>query len=528
MALLAWLACTPSGRAFWFRRVAARKARGLRSLPLLLLQQQDTSSSAGADVAAPVPAEGGNDSAESGRPTVVAFFHPFCEAGGGGERVLWTAIEGLVRADADTHVVVYAADRIVSAGPAVTPKDALLAKVKDQFNIALDPSRLSLVFLKSWRWLEAKRYPRLTLIAQSLGSLVTGWEAINLLIPDVFVDTIGFAFIYPLVKLVFGVTVVAYVHYPTISSDMLGVVREGTVSFNNKGSVSSGPLRLLKLGYYRWFSSLYSSVGSCADTVMASAANSTWTFNHLNDIWKVPERTKIVYPPCDTRALVGFEASLRERTILSVAQFRPEKAHSLQLEAMHLLLEQHPEFRDGPLKVYLILIGGCRNADDQKIVDDLRKQAKQLDLENNVRFIVNAPYADLVSHLSRSSVGLHTMTNEHFGIGVVEYMAAGLIPVAHDSGGPKMDIVVAADDGEPTGYRASTAAEFASCLHAAFDLNPATSAAMRERARRHVAGRFSGDAFQRGFVAAVRTAAATAAAEAVAAPGQPSRRKKED
>jgi alpha-1,2-mannosyltransferase len=42
------------------------------------------------------------------------------------------------------------------------------------------------------------------------------------------------------------------------------------------------------------------------------------------------------------------------------------------------------------------------------------------------------------------------MWNEHFGIGVVEYMAAGLVPVAHASGGPLMDIVTPVKN-EPTG-----------------------------------------------------------------------------
>jgi len=42
------------------------------------------------------------------------------------------------------------------------------------------------------------------------------------------------------------------------------------------------------------------------------------------------------------------------------------------------------------------------------------------------------------------------MWNEHFGIGVVEYQAAGLISVVHNSGGPKLDIVTEVD-GEPTG-----------------------------------------------------------------------------
>lgn len=37
--------------------------------------------------------------------------------------------------------------------------------------------------------------------------------------------------------------------------------------------------------------------------------------------------------------------------------------------------------------------------------------------------------------------GLHTMWNEHFGISVVELMAAGLVVVAHNSGGPKLDII---------------------------------------------------------------------------------------
>lgn len=38
-------------------------------------------------------------------------------------------------------------------------------------------------------------------------------------------------------------------------------------------------------------------------------------------------------------------------------------------------------------------------------------------------------------------VGLHTMVDEHFGISVVELLAAGLYVVAHNSGGPRTDIL---------------------------------------------------------------------------------------
>lgn len=43
-----------------------------------------------------------------------------------------------------------------------------------------------------------------------------GWEAMTQVIPDVFIDTLGHAFIYPLVAYWFGCPVAAYVHYPTI------------------------------------------------------------------------------------------------------------------------------------------------------------------------------------------------------------------------------------------------------------------------------------------------------------------------
>ena len=44
------------------------------------------------------------------------------------------------------------------------------------------------------------------------------------------------------------------------------------------------------------------------------------------------------------------------------------------------------------------------------------------------------PFSELRSLLGNAVAGLHTMVDEHFGIVVVEYMAAGVIPIAHNSG----------------------------------------------------------------------------------------------
>lgn len=46
--------------------------------------------------------------------------------------------------------------------------------------------------------------------------MVLGFEAINVLVPDVYLDTMGYAFTFPLFKILAGCKVGAYVHYPTI------------------------------------------------------------------------------------------------------------------------------------------------------------------------------------------------------------------------------------------------------------------------------------------------------------------------
>ncbi|KAI8922018.1 hypothetical protein DFJ77DRAFT_424909 [Powellomyces hirtus] len=421
---------------------------------------------------------------------IVGFFHPFCDAGGGGERVLWAAVNAIQEKWPNSVCVIYAWGQSSNGSQ-------ILSKVKDQFDIDIREDAMVFKKLTLWRWLEASSYPIATLLGQSLGSLIVGCEALELLTPDVFIDTVGFAFTYPIAAHLYDCKVVAYVHYPTISSDMLGKLSTRKADFNHSGIVArSWMLTAVKKCYYVAFSWLYGMVGRVADVVMV---NSSWTSSHIKEIWRVPDRTCTVYPPCNTDSFRSFSLIGRERKIVSVAQFRPEKAHGLQLQAFHELLADHPRFRSGDERCALILIGGSRNAEDQGRVEALRRQARELKIEDNVEIIENASYAKLHEVLRSSAVGVHTMRDEHFGIGVVEYMAAGLIAVAHDSGGPKLDIVTD-KGGQPTGYLASTSQEYACALYAALQLSPEEQLQLRERARKAVAGRFSDSAFSKQFV----------------------------
>ncbi|KAF8158434.1 mannosyltransferase [Crassisporium funariophilum] len=446
---------------------------------------------------------------------VVGFFHPYCNAGGGGERVLWTAIAAMQRTDPDIVSAVYSGDVDVT-------KEQIISKVKARFDITLESTSLHFVFLQSRHLVEDSSWRRFTLLGQSLGSMYLAWEAMTKLIPDLFIDTMGYAFTFHVVSFLGRIPIGAYVHYPTISTDMLARVRSRKSWHTNNNNISTSlVLSQGKLLYYRLFMYYYSLSLRTSSFLMV---NSSWTKNHIDSILqhsdlaldvihmlpplfliklfipsRAPRHARIVYPPCDTREMGKLPLTNRERVILSVAQFRPEKDHPAQLRAFHRLLELHPEYaRKGDQYVKLVLVGGSRNSDDAQRVDDLRKLAKELDLEPHVEFVVNASYSVVLEWLSRASIGLSTMVDEHFGINIVEFMAAGVIPVAHASGGPLKDIIVPFK-GERTGYHAATRDEFADALQAVLSLSTEEEMGMRWRARAWAVQQFSEEEFERGW-----------------------------
>jgi alpha-1,2-mannosyltransferase len=90
---------------------------------------------------------------------------------------------------------------------------------------------------------------------------------------------------------------------------------------------------------------------------------------------------------------------------------------------------------------------------------------------------------------------------EHFGIGIVEMMAAGVITIAHKSGGPKTDIISVPGE---NGFLAATAEEYAEVLHTIFQRRNDRQfcGAIQETARLSVQ-RFSDEAFEDAFSKAV-------------------------
>ena len=541
---------------------------------------------------------------------IVAFFHPYCDMGGGGERVLWAMIETILHNESlrtRYRIAIYTAS--------AADKTSILRGVKQTFGIDLlseeHSSRVHFLHIRSCTLLDARWYPVATMAGQCLGSLLVGLECFLRLVPDTLVDTMGAPFIYPVFYMLHPlVRVVAYVHYPLISADMLALVREQRPSYNNSSSISKNTtVSSAKLLYYRFVAFCYGLAGRC---VGVAYANSSWTEGHMASMWHLtkmsttsPTHTpssagsagavdsqkkkekkiedmsveelsadlnnciaeirdqfakegaaipadiaetlelnrlhiraqkeeldaangiryiRKLFPPSNTTALANISLetprdgrllgeSKATSYILSVGQFRPEKDHSLQLVAFAQLLKADAsKGAERHKNVELVMLGSTRNSDDEKLVHLLRAQATELGVASRVRFVINAPYAELQTWLAAASVGLHTMWNEHFGISVVEMMAAGIVVVAHNSGGPQSDIVTPSQgekDAKYTGYLATTAEEYADCLGRALDdgvsaatdtgaddsSSSAASNNVRVRARASVRNRFSDEAF---------------------------------
>ncbi|OHE97604.1 alpha-1,2-mannosyltransferase alg-11 [Colletotrichum orchidophilum] len=488
----------------WYLR---KKTEGRRAqlLELKTAEQQKFTQTAqqnsgGGKNIAQTKASGSAEKKDAEWTGVVGFFHPFCNAGGGGERVLWAAIKTTQERYPNALCVVYTGDHEVN-------KQAMLARVKTRFNIDLHPPTVNFLYLSTRHLVLAPTWPHFTLLGQSLGSVVLAWDAFQLLVPDIFIDTMGYAFSLGLCKLLFRrVPTCAYVHYPTISTDMLESLdsKAETGSQGVNAGKGVGLRGKVKKFYWKMFAVLYSRVGSTVDIVMT---NSTWTQGHVQKLWGPYRQAKgrnnpiaVNFPPCAVEeleeAVEVSEASerKREQALVYIAQFRPEKNHTLVIQAFADFLNTKTE---ATKEAKLVLIGSVRDDHDSKRVYKLRLLVNELGIRDRVEFHLDASWPEILDWLQRASVGVNGMWNEHFGIGVVEYQAAGLISVVHASGGPKLDIVIEID-GQPTGFHATNVKEFAEGYEKALAIKDPLPVRLRAR---QSAKRFTESEFDEKWIA---------------------------
>jgi len=155
-------------------------------------------------------------------------------------------------------------------------------------------------------------------------------------------------------------------------------------------------------------------------------STSNFTQGYVMNKWGRESTT--LYPPCPIDLYKNANTQ-RDDLVITVGRLVPEKRMGLFLD----LAQRLP-------KVEFAIIGSVA-PDRESYFRRLQDTAPI-----NVSFLMT-PLRRLRDVLARAKIYVHCARNEHFGISIVEAMAAGCVPVVHDSGGPR-EIVTA-----KVGYR---------------------------------------------------------------------------
>lgn len=167
---------------------------------------------------------------------------------------------------------------------------------------------------------------------------------------------------------------------------------------------------MLNVLLYRWHTSTH-----WGDL---QVANSKFTAEKFEEHYSNEVKT-ILYPPVDTRPTVATKMPNR---IVSLGRFSPNKR---QLEQIQMMAE---------LPSHELYIIGFKN--DVAYFNKCQQVIEELWL-NNVHLISDATEAERDSILASSSFFIHSLRDEPFGITTVQGIAAGCIPIVHNSGGQK-------------------------------------------------------------------------------------------
>ena len=409
----------------------------------------------------------------------ISFVHPFCADCGGGEKVLWRMITSLISSNPLNSPQGFQKLKInIISGKKDNIQD-LAQKLKQRFGIDLNENNLNseiylnnnfkmqsrndklvleveLISMNSGYMLRPQKF--LTMFLQILGQIYFAFEIITKIYSDIYCDTTGLPFTYFILRIFGHAKVTAYTHYPFISYEMLNEIQNNQSGVHSQGKMNKfQAFRRLKKYYYKFILKLYELMGN--RYLSFAYVNSTWTFNHMKVLWKDLYKKKklvILYPPCSISLYKeAAKNDQRQNIIVSFAQFRPEKRQELQIRILSKLREKlynYPGLQD----LELHIIGGVRNDEDKNILDNLKFYSKKIGVQNYVKFLPNATIEEILEEFSKAKIGIHTMKSEHFGITLIEMMAAGLIVVTHNSAGAKDDILVNDREGNKPGFLVDT------------------------------------------------------------------------
>jgi len=145
-------------------------------------------------------------------------------------------------------------------------------------------------------------------------------------------------------------------------------------------------------------------------------AVSDYTSEFVRKVWG--RGSKTLYPPCPVELYKSWNGS-KEDLAITVGRIVPEKR-------MHLLSHIATKLPG----VRFVIVGSVASKTDGYYKSLERNAPSNLS-------IVLSPLRKAREIVSKAKIYVHCARSEHFGITIVEAMAAGCVPVVHNSGGPR-------------------------------------------------------------------------------------------
>lgn len=161
-----------------------------------------------------------------------------------------------------------------------------------------------------------------------------------------------------------------------------------------------------------------------ADKKRVIISNSKYTANSINKI--TGKNPVVLYPPISNKFYIDLDDDVEEREniVVSVSRISPEKRLTM-IPYMAKLTKNNIRF----------LVIGIKQSEHTLM--NILELINKYDVSDRVEVMTNVSSHKLEKILKKSKVFFHPASGEHFGVSIAEAMAAGCLPVVHDSGGPR-------------------------------------------------------------------------------------------